>query len=139
VERLARFVALSAPDRRLVLRAAAWLALVRLALWMRPFARVQELVTLIGGQRSRAPAVAPGRLAWAVEAAAHVVPKASCLTQALAAEIMLERDGAHPDLKIGVATDRAVFEAHAWLELDGRPLVGAGELERYAELGADRR
>ena len=136
MDRFARFLRLSAPDRRLVLRAALWLALVRLALWTRPFARVQELVRVAASDPPRAPAPAPGRLAWAVEAAAQAVPRASCLTQALAAQIMLERSGAHPELKIGVATDREAFEAHAWLELDGRPLVGARELERYAELGA---
>jgi acetylornithine deacetylase/succinyl-diaminopimelate desuccinylase-like protein len=133
---LVRFLGLSGPDRRLVLRAAAWLAVVRLALWTRPFARVRELVAVAADTTSRAPAVAPGRLAWAIEAAAQAVPGASCLTQALAAEIMLERSGEHPELKIGVATDREAFEAHAWLELDGRPLVGARDLERYAELGA---
>jgi hypothetical protein len=134
VDRIVRFLQLSAPDRRLVMCAIAWLALVRLALWTRPFARVQELVGLAASEPSRAPGVAPGRLAWAVEAAAQAVPKASCLTQALAAEIMLERSGAHPDLRIGVATDRDTFEAHAWLELDGRPLVGAHDVERYARL-----
>jgi hypothetical protein len=134
MDRFLRFLRLSAPDRRLVLRAAVWLALVRLALWTRPFARVQQLVTVAASEPSRAPAIAPGRLAWAVEAAAQAVPKASCLTQALAAQIMLERSGAHPDLRIGVATDQEGFEAHAWLELDGRPLVGAHELERYAPL-----
>jgi hypothetical protein len=118
-----------------VLRAAAWIALVRLALWTRPFARVQELVAVAASDPPGAPAVAPGRLAWAVESAAAAIPKASCLTQALAAQIMLERSGAHPELKIGVASDRETFEAHAWLELDGRPLVGAHDLDRYAELG----
>jgi hypothetical protein len=130
-----RFLRLPASDRRLVVRAAAWLALVRVALWTRPFARVQSLVGVATREPSRAPAPAPGRLAWAVETAAQVVPRASCLTQALAAQIMLERSGAHPEIKIGVATDREGFEAHAWLELDGRPLVGARELDRYAELG----
>jgi hypothetical protein len=139
MDRLVRFLRLSAPDRRLIVRAAGWLALVRLALWTRPFARVQQLVTIAASEPSRAPAVAPGRLAWAVESAALAVPKASCLTQALAAQVMLERSGVHPDLKIGVATDRETFEAHAWLELDGRPLVGAYDLERYAPLESHER
>jgi Transglutaminase-like superfamily len=136
VDRILRFARLSGPDRRLVVRAVWWLALVRLALWTRPFARVQELVGIASAQRSTAPAVAPGRLAWAVEAGAQAVPKASCLTQALAAQIMLERTDTHPELRIGVSTDQGDFEAHAWLELEGRPLVGAHDLERYAPLDA---
>jgi hypothetical protein len=47
---------------------------------------------------------------------------------------MLERTGEHPELRIGVATDQGSFEAHAWLELDGRPLVGDYDLDRYAPL-----
>ena len=137
MHRLNAFLRLPAPDRALVVRAVAWLTLVRLALWTRPFARVQQLVAIASDQPSRAPAVAPGRLAWAVEAGARAVPKASCLTQALAAQIMLQRSGAHPELRIGVATDAGDFEAHAWLELDGRPLVGAHDLDRYAPLGSD--
>ena len=69
-----------------------------------------------------------------METTARSIPKASCLTQALAAQVMLERAGEHPELKIGVATDRGEFEAHAWLELHGRPLVGDHDLDRYARL-----
>jgi hypothetical protein len=47
---------------------------------------------------------------------------------------MLERTGEHPEIHLGVATDRDAFEAHAWLELHGRPLVGDHDLHRYARL-----
>jgi hypothetical protein len=47
---------------------------------------------------------------------------------------MLERTGEHPEIHLGVATDRGSFEAHAWLELNGRALVGDHELDRYARL-----
>ena len=122
-------------DRRLAIRAAGWLIAARIALWTLPFARVQQLVAQAGRRRSAATTPAPGRLAWAVETTARSIPKASCLTQALAAQVMLERAGEHPELKIGVATDTGDFEAHAWLELHGRPLVGDHGLDRYARLG----
>ena len=123
-----------AADRWLAIRAAGWLIAARIALWTLPFARVQQLVAQ-AGRRTGAPGSAPGRLAWAVETTARSIPKASCLTQALAAQVMLERAGEHPELKIGVATDKGAFEAHAWLELHGRPLVGDHQLDRYARLG----
>jgi hypothetical protein len=47
---------------------------------------------------------------------------------------MLERSGESPEIHLGVATDKDTFEAHAWLELNGRPLVGDHELHRYARL-----
>ena len=38
-------------------------------------------------------------------------------------------------IHLGVARpDRAAFEAHAWLELDGRVLVGDHDLGRYTRL-----
>jgi hypothetical protein len=73
-------------------------------------------------------------VAWAVEATARRVPEASCLTQALAADVMLRRAGATPQVRIGVAKDRQEFEAHAWLELDGRVLVGDHDLDRFVPL-----
>jgi hypothetical protein len=103
-------------------------------LWLLPFARVRELAAQAGARRSTGAATAPGRLAWAVETTARSIPKATCLTQALAAQVMLERTGEHPEIHLGVATDRGSFEAHAWLELNGRALVGDHELDRYARL-----
>ena len=117
----------------LAIRAAGWLVLARVALWTLPFARVQELATRLGSRRATV-GVAPGRLAWTVETTAHSIPQATCLTQALAAQVMLSRAGEEPSLHIGVATDRGSFEAHAWLELNGRALVGDRELDRYARL-----
>ena len=73
-------------------------------------------------------------MAWAVEHAARIVPGATCLTQALAAEVMLRRTGGRPDLRFGVARDAGDFEAHAWLELGGRVLVGDHGIERYSPL-----
>jgi hypothetical protein len=134
MHRLLTFLRLPAADRYLSIRAAGWLIVARVALWTLPFARVQALVARAGARRTTTPAPAPGRLAWAVETTARSIPKASCLTQALAAQVMLERAGEHPELKIGVATDKGSFEAHAWLELHGRPLVGDHQLDRYAPL-----
>ncbi len=134
MHRALTFLRLPPADRHLAIRAAGWLIAARIALWTLPFARVQQLVAKAGARRRTPAATAPGRLAWAVETTARSIPKASCLTQALAAQIMLERAGEHPELKIGVATDKGSFEAHAWLELHGRPLVGDHQLERYAPL-----
>jgi hypothetical protein len=133
VHRVLTFVRLPSTDRALAVRAAWWLLLARLALWTLPFARVQELVARLGTRRTTV-GVAPGRLAWTVETAARSIPQATCLTQALAAQVMLTRAGERPELHIGVATDRGAFEAHAWLSLHGRALVGDHELDRYARL-----
>src|SRR5205814_143535 len=109
--------------------------ITRVALWTLTFPRVRELVDRAAERRNPGdPAPAPGRVAWAVETTARSIPRATCLTQALAAKVLLERAGEHPELRLGVAKGESTFEAHAWLELHGRPIVGDQELGRYARL-----
>jgi hypothetical protein len=45
----------------------------------------------------------------------------TCLVRALALEDLARREGAEGALvRVGVRRDRKGFEAHAWLEIDGR-------------------
>jgi hypothetical protein len=60
------------------------------------------------------------RVVWAVEVAGNYVPRAACLTKALAAQTMLRLGGIPTSLRIGVAKGTGSFEAHAWLESGGR-------------------
>jgi len=69
----------------------------------------------------------PARIARAVEVASHLVPRSTCLTKALAAHVLLRRVGHEGVLHIGVARDEAgKFEAHAWLECQGKVIIGGG-------------
>jgi hypothetical protein len=75
------------------------------------------------------------RVAWAVRAASRRIPGASCLTQAVAARLLLARYGHHALLRIGVRRDeRGGFEAHAWAEVDGWPVVGGRDVGHYRRL-----
>jgi hypothetical protein len=132
-----RFAQLPARDKALLLRAAGYVLLARLALWMLPYRRTRALVDTLSRGRPHRTLTPPARTAWAVEATAARIPQASCLTQALAAEVMLRRQGHAPDLHIGIAKDRQAFEAHAWLELDGSVLIGGHDLGRYTRLTPD--
>jgi hypothetical protein len=69
-----------------------------------------------------------------VETTARLIPGATCLTQALAAEVLLRRAGEDPGIRFGVAVGEGDFEAHAWLELHGRILVGERGVERFTPL-----
>ena len=69
--------------------------------------------------------------------ARRVVPRASCLPQALAAEALLMRGGRRVELRIGVVkTERGRLVAHAWVESGGRVVVGELHegLSRYTPL-----
>ncbi len=101
---------------------------VRLGLWFLPFRKLCELGARLaqppaGLDRPRWPA--PPQIAWAVTVTSHFVPMATCLTQAMTAQILLGRYGHPATLRIGVAQDEVDgFQAHAWVESDGVVVIG---------------
>ena len=74
------------------------------------------------------------RIAWAVAAAGRGIPRATCLVQALAAQVLLARHGHVAQLRIGVARATEGIAAHAWLERDGEPIFGAPDRFPHAVL-----
>lgn len=99
---------------------------VRMALWLLP-SRVIVQRVLEGSQRLPATArsgVRPDQIGWAIDAASRRVPRASCLTQAVAGQILLRRHGIASTLQVGVIRDQQGFRAHAWIEEGGRILIG---------------
>jgi hypothetical protein len=137
VNPIRQFTELPAVERKLLLRAFAMVAALRLVLWFIPFRFARRLLSRRRTTVSRALAAIPvKRLSWAVQAAAKRIPGASCLTQALALHWLLARAGHSADLRIGVAKDAAGgFASHAWLEHEGEILIGDnGELDRYSPI-----
>lgn len=138
MRRLRKFLALGPSDRRLLLRAALWLGLVRAGLWVLPFQNLLDRLMSLGpGRESSSPALgAADRIGWAVLAASRYVPGTrSCLPRALAATALLRGAGLPARLRVGVTKgDGGRTEAHAWVESGGRVIVGAEELERYVPI-----
>ncbi len=124
--------------RRLLYRSIPLVAAVRLALWMLPsrflFRQAARWVEHAEKNPSRGKPT-DHFVAWAVRAASRRVPGASCLTQALAGQILLGMYGFPSRLRIGVAHEaNGAFIAHAWLQVAGhdRPLIGdRADLDRY--------
>lgn len=135
---LRSFLGLPRERRRELLEAAARLVAARLRLSVRSFAHVLRRQEELRPSAASARDPAAGeleRVAWAVERAARLVPRATCLAQALAAQAMLARRGISSEIRIGVARSSGQsLEAHAWLERDGRVLLGARGAERFRPL-----
>jgi len=132
--RLGRFVALSPAERRMVVSAAGLLATVRVGLWVLPFRWVHGAVRAFGKRPRPLDEDGPPvqRVVWAVGAAARLVPRATCLVRALAAQALLARRGYASELRLGVSGGpRRTFSAHAWIERDGQVLVGGPVDARY--------
>lgn len=140
--RLVDITRMSSQGRRMVVAALGWVMIIRAALWLVPFASVQRLVQRLGRRSPRAlgpltPQLVDNR-AWAVSAVSRYVPGATCLTQALALQVLLARSGGASELRIGVSRGEEGFGAHAWLVCDGRIVIGDTDLERYVQLPPTR-
>jgi hypothetical protein len=137
--RLAKLLRLPPLDRRLLVTAAMLQAAVRLGLAVLPYRRLRGLVDhLARPGRLRRPAPAsPERIALAVTRASRLVPGATCLPQALAAKVLLERWGHPARVRVGVRRAAgATLLAHAWVECDGHIVLGGTDLTRYTPLSA---
>ena len=131
-----RFAELDPTSRLDLIRAALELALARLELvGSKPETWVAALPR---GSPRNAPEIVD-RVAFAIPRAAARVPwRATCLVQALAAKRWLNRMGIASHLKLGArqGKDRSL-DAHAWLEIGGRIVVG-GDSADYQPFGPGR-
>src|SRR5438874_1247449 len=140
---LRKMIGLPPSERWLLIRVALLVVAVRLALALLPWQAVHHLAGRAARPAARPVRPSPvptDRVRWAVEATSSRVPGAVCLTQALALQILLGRRGQASELRLGVARGEGPgLEAHAWLESEGRILIGAADRERYAALPSVRR
>lgn len=142
MELLRKFMARPWADRLFLLRALALVGSVRLALGLLPYRTVQRLLSTARrtpGETFQTPAEAWAyrrRVVGAVEAVGRrTLGDKPCLTQALVVQRMLRQKGYETALRIGVAKDGQELLAHAWLERDGRVVIGGQSSQvRYAPL-----
>jgi len=116
------------PLAEIIPQAGAVLVLggVRLALSLLPFARVIALSERLSRPRQRrSRPVAPSIVARRVRRATRLVPRATCLSQAITARLLLARGGRASQVRFGVmAPTGGSLDAHAWLECDGEVVIG---------------
>ena len=126
-----RFWQVPRREKLLLAEAVVFVAASRLALWCR---RKENSWRPLGIPMWTVGGVDVERVAWAVRVTAAQIPEASCLTQAMAGREMLERRGVASEIRLGVAMEKG-FQAHAWLVVEGRILLGGGVEEGYTLLG----
>jgi hypothetical protein len=128
---LSKLLALSWPEAALLFWAGVTVAAVRLGLWTLPFPLMQKRLASLGRARRQNRAVDRDAVCLAVQRVSRLVPEATCLTQALAAQVLLARRGFESVLRIGVARGDGtvgIVKAHAWLE-DQRGAVLIGQID----------
>jgi hypothetical protein len=149
LHRLRSFAALRDGRRALLVEAALWLALARLALAILPFPRIaRHLGTFTAPAEGRARALPADptpeqadcarQVGWAVTRAARHVPFAAvCLPQAIAGKMMLRRRGITGVLTLGVARPgEDAIESHAWLAAAGVEVTGYPVAAEFTEIAS---
>ncbi|MEI6203099.1 MAG: lasso peptide biosynthesis B2 protein [Enhydrobacter sp.] len=119
----------------LLVEAALFLALARLAILVIPFRRIVPWLVRSPDEPQR-DAVQIATVRQAVEIAARNVPwNAVCLPQAMACKAMLARRGQGSALHIGAAKGaREELMAHAWLVAGGEIVIGEDDSSRMTPL-----
>lgn len=123
-------------ERGMVLQALLLLGLIRLGLRFLSFRRLQAILAVIGRPVMPGQQVSVYRLIWAVTAASGLMPSVKCLARALAAQTLLRRQGYEAELRLGVAKVGSSLVAHAWVESQGRVVMGGvgSSVKRYQRL-----
>jgi len=126
-------------DRRILFQSLFLVVGVRLGLWLLPFRLLYRILLKLESapfSQSADPAIID-QISWAVGTVSRFVPRATCLTQAMAAKVIFCRKKQPAVLRIGVTKDsRGALLAHAWIETNGKIVIGGTEstVERYTEL-----
>nr|WP_286244353.1 lasso peptide biosynthesis B2 protein [Methanobacterium ferruginis] len=102
-----------------------WVIMIRVMIWIFPFhyvqKKVQGIVSHVSSEDSNIPLE---RIRLMILISYKYVPRATCLVQAMVGYILFFKYGYHTLIKIGVSNEDGIFEAHAWLEHDGKVVLG---------------
>lgn len=129
-------------EKGLILKSLLLVAVIRVLLWLLPVRFLQRLFTWNCGENPNGAESDWGeitRIVRSVRSVSRFIPHATCLTQALAASLLMRSIGQDSELKIGVTKDDASrLRAHAWLEKDGQIILGElPDQGRFVPLRAD--
>ena len=136
MRRIRKFFKLSSEEQYLLIKTWILLGIIRLGLELFPFSTLRKLLyklTILF--RGLGKDFSVEYLVWSVAVVSPYVPKTTCLAQALTAQFLLQRAGHQARLHIGVNYGiGGRLEAHAWVESQGRILIGGFDLNRYTHL-----
>jgi hypothetical protein len=120
-----------------IVEATAALAAAAAAIAFLPFRKAVKLGSRpMPSTRSRIHGASVEEICWSVEAVARRVPwRAMCFERGLAAQWMLRRRGHDAKLVYGARlADRDGLDAHVWVTLADRILIGGEQAEEFQRL-----
>ena len=137
-ERLLKLCRLPMRERWLLFEVWCMLLGLDLALRCLPFTCIASFCRRLRETGDDGDAASPPpvtQLAWLVTVAGRFSPiKTTCLQEALALSWLLSRRGIAANLQIGVTHRHGDLAAHAWLEYNGRIILGEADVDAYVPL-----
>ena len=133
----AKFLALDAADKWLVVRATFWLLAARVMILMTPFEKLAtRLSASADNEEKKVDPELLGRVGYAVAVAAAQVPwRSDCFPQTIAAHMLLKGKGISSVIHLGVErVGDSGLDGHAWLTCGDTVVIGGAELDRYTEV-----
>ena len=128
-----RYRRLSSEQRRLLSRSVMLLTAASAAVALLPFRRALAIGSVAICKHG--DAVDPFDCVWAVEAAARRLPwRTMCIEKGLAVQRMLRQSGVDARLHYGARHHplTKVLQAHVWVTVDGRAVIGGEEAKDFA-------
>lgn len=120
------------------LRALLLLWYLRMCFWFFPQGKIFSLLNAKWRILHSENARPPEQIATTIVAASRFVPFATCLMQSIACKLLLQAQGYSSTFCVGVTLteheDARDLEAHAWVECDGKVILGDLELTRFVPI-----
>ncbi len=126
---LKKWLALTGPEKFQLMQFVFWLPWISFSLKFFGYLRTRNFLSR-GIAQSKLHQADTAELARAERiaellaiAGRHGFISATCLRQSVLLEYWLKRQGFNAEIKIGVRKEANLFDAHAWVELNGIPLA----------------
>lgn len=123
------FFQLSQDRKSLLIRSVVLTLSIRIFLYVLPFSRIHSIFNRIGKVHITQDKPKQIRdIIWSVKVAANHIHGATCLVQAITAQILMTHYKHNSTLRIGVnKSDK--FKAHAWIEMDNKIILGESPVD----------
>lgn len=143
MKKLLKFLFLPYQEKKLISQSLFLVITIRLSLWIFPFRWLNNWLSKLGSPNigsQPTDQIVIGNVTRSVRSCSRYVPRASCLTQALATQTILRLKGLDSQLKFGVDKDEnEKLVAHAWVESDGKIIIGkSADIHRYSLLSLSK-
>jgi len=137
---VSRFLQLPTAQKLMALEALATLIGVAIVLRCLPYRSWRNALKPPTAARNATPSTdtltTARQIGRSVAAVARNLPgHPQCLAQALAARAMLKRRGITSELNLGVSSDRAAINAHAWLAVGSQIVTGGPDVSGFSAFG----